>query len=55
MTVEILRFQEYYVVALILKNGLVVLAAPIFETDGRNVKRTIECLCDVFLHAWEQE
>ena len=38
-----------------LQNGLLVLVAPNFETDRRNVKRRTECLSDVFLRVFAEE
>ena len=38
-----------------LLNRLLVLVAPNFETDRRNVKRKTECFVQVFLHVCEEE
>ena len=35
-----------------LLNGLLVLVAPNFRTDTRNVKRRTECFSEMFLHVF---
>ena len=57
--VEILSIHEDYgtttFFTLMLLNGLLVLVAPVFDTDRRNVKRRTECFSEEFLHVCEEE
>ena len=49
MTVEILRIYEDYITTII------VLVAPHFQNQRRNVETRVECLFEVFLHVFQKE